>query len=73
MRLFRLSRPRLSAVVVLVVLCIVSAMASAQDQPPTGKKTKSTVCLHDDSGLQLPEGFCATVFTTSTRRMKADF
>src|SRR6202453_4802305 len=62
MRLLRSDRPRLSALVVLAALCLVSLMVSAQNRPSSGKKNKSTSCAHDDSGLTLPAGFCATVF-----------
>jgi glucose/arabinose dehydrogenase/mono/diheme cytochrome c family protein len=62
MRLFRSNRSWLSALVLLVAFCAVSMMTWAQEQPSSGKKTKSGSCLHDDSGLKLPVGFCATVF-----------
>src|SRR6202522_3290368 len=62
MRLLRSDRPRLSALVVLAALCLVSLMVSAQNRPSSGKKNKSTSCARDDSGLTLPAGFCATVF-----------
>jgi glucose/arabinose dehydrogenase len=62
MRLFRSYSPRLSAIVVLTTLFVVSLMGSAQDQPSPGKRTKGGSCAHDDSGLTLPAGFCATVF-----------
>ena len=65
MRLLRSSRPQLSAIVVLAALGVVSSMVSAvsaQNQPGPGKEAKSAPCSHDDSGLTLPPGFCATVF-----------
>jgi glucose/arabinose dehydrogenase/mono/diheme cytochrome c family protein len=62
MRLFRSNRSRLSAIVLLVAFCAASLTASTQDQPSSGKKTESGSCLHDDSRLKLPTGFCATVF-----------
>src|SRR3984893_12003854 len=65
MRLLRSSRPQLSAIVVLAALGVVSSMVSAvsaQNQPGPGKEAKSAPCSHDDSGLTLPPGFCATVY-----------
>jgi glucose/arabinose dehydrogenase/mono/diheme cytochrome c family protein len=62
MRLIRSARPWLSAILVLGVLFVLSLMASAQSQPSPGKRTESAACSHDDSGLTLPAGFCATVF-----------
>src|SRR5580693_1754062 len=62
MRLSRLHRPRLSVIVLLAAACIVGLTVSAQNQPNPGKKTKSASCSHDDSGLKLPLGFCASVF-----------
>jgi len=62
MRLLRLYRSRLSVMVALATLLIFSFMTSAQSQSSPGEKTKSGSCAHDDSGLKLPAGFCATVF-----------
>jgi glucose/arabinose dehydrogenase/mono/diheme cytochrome c family protein len=62
MRQFRSYRPRLSAVIVLATSFVTSFVATAQAQPSPGKKTKIGSCSHDDSGLTLPPGFCATVF-----------
>src|ERR1700678_300319 len=62
MRLLPSFRPQLSAIVVLAALCFFSSMVSAQNQPGPGQKAKSMPCSHDDSGLTLPDGFCATVF-----------
>ena len=62
MRLSRPYRPRLSSLIILVPLFVVSLAASAQNQPSPGTKTKGGSCSHDDSGLTLPAGFCATVF-----------
>jgi glucose/arabinose dehydrogenase/mono/diheme cytochrome c family protein len=62
MRQFRSYRPRLSAVIVLATSFVTSFVATAQAQPTPGKKTKIGSCSHDDSGLTLPPGFCATVF-----------
>jgi len=62
MRLLRVSGPRLFAVAVLAAFCVVSSMAPAQNHSNPGRETKSQACSNDDSGLQLPAGFCATVF-----------
>ena len=62
MRLLRLCTPRLSVVGMFAIVFALSLIVSAQNQPSHGKKTKSGSCLHDDSGLKLPVGFCATVF-----------
>jgi hypothetical protein len=62
MRLLRLCTPRLSVVGVLAIMFVLSLIVSAQSQPSLGKKPKSGSCSHDDSGLKLPAGFCATVF-----------
>jgi glucose/arabinose dehydrogenase/mono/diheme cytochrome c family protein len=48
--------------IVVAAFFVLSLIASAQTQPSPGKKTKSATCSHDDSGLTLPAGFCATVF-----------
>src|SRR5260370_11721124 len=39
-----------------------SALAPAQNQPNPRAEAKGQACPNDDSGLQLPAGFCATVF-----------
>src|SRR3984893_18493637 len=62
MRLPRLGTPRLSVIGVLAITFVLSLIVSAQSQRSPSKKTKSGSCSHDDSGLKLPEGFCATVF-----------
>ena len=62
MRSLRLCRPWLSVIVVLATVCVVSVTGSAQNQPSHAKNPKSGSCPHDDSGLKLPAGFCATVF-----------
>jgi glucose/arabinose dehydrogenase/mono/diheme cytochrome c family protein len=60
------SRRTLSSVIgALAALCVVSFIVLAQDQSNPEKKTKSASCSHDDSGLTLPAGFCATVFADS--------
>ncbi|MGA8437203.1 MAG: PQQ-dependent sugar dehydrogenase [Candidatus Sulfotelmatobacter sp.] len=62
MRLLRLGTPRLSVIGVLAIMYVLSLVVSAQSQSSPSKKTKSGSCTHDDSGLKLPAGFCATVF-----------
>lgn len=62
MRLRRVSGPRLFVVAVITAFCAVSSMVSAQNQSNPGTETKSQACSNDESGLQLPAGFCATVF-----------
>ena len=62
MRLSRPYPPQLSTLVILATLLVVSLATSAQNQPSSGTKTTGGSCSHDDSGLTLPAGFCATVF-----------
>src|SRR5580658_8485882 len=58
----RLSGPQLCAVVVLAAVWVASSTGLAQIQPSPGTTTKSGSCSNNDSGLTLPDGFCATVF-----------
>jgi len=62
MQLVRLCRARLSVIGMLAIVFVPSLAASAQSQPSPGKKTRIGSCSHDDSGLKLPAGFCATIF-----------
>src|ERR1700722_4128433 len=62
MRSLRFYRPWLSVTVVLAIMFGFSLIISAQGQATPGKKMTSASCAHDDSGLKLPAGFCATVF-----------
>jgi glucose/arabinose dehydrogenase len=55
-------RSVLSAIAILGTSCVVGSSASAQNPRNPGAQTKSLACPHDDSGLELPAGFCATVF-----------
>jgi glucose/arabinose dehydrogenase/mono/diheme cytochrome c family protein len=66
MRSLRSYRPWFSVMVILATTCVFSLMCSAQSQPSPGKKPTNRSCAHDDSGLQLPAGFCATVFAEGT-------
>src|SRR6266481_1999252 len=52
----------LSALVALAAMYMCSSLAPAQNQPHRGAEAKGQACPNDDSGLQLPAGFCATVF-----------
>jgi glucose/arabinose dehydrogenase/mono/diheme cytochrome c family protein len=52
----------LSALIALAAMSIGSSLAPAQNQPIPGAETKAQACPNDDSGLKLPDGFCATVF-----------
>src|SRR6202034_3152260 len=62
MRLFRLCTPRWSVIGVLAIMLVLSLNGAAQSHPSPSKNIKSGSCPHDDSGLKLPAGFCATVF-----------
>src|ERR1700758_476840 len=59
------SRPSgsiLSAIAMLGAFCVVGSSALAQNARNFGAQTKRPGCTRDDSGLELPAGFCATVF-----------
>src|SRR5229473_1041336 len=62
MHLFRLSRAASSVVVMLGAVFVVSSTASAQTSVKPNAQSPSHACPHDDSGLKLPAGFCATIF-----------
>jgi glucose/arabinose dehydrogenase/mono/diheme cytochrome c family protein len=52
----------LSVLAALAAIYTGSSLTPARNQPnPTGE-AKNQACPNDDSGLQLPSGFCATVF-----------
>src|ERR1700704_500244 len=51
-----------SAVVALAAMCMGSSLALDQNQSNPAAEAKGQACPNDDSGLQLPAGFCATVF-----------
>ena len=65
MHIFRLGRRASSAIAVLGAVCLgtVYMVGPASAQTPA-KPTQDTnhACPHDDSGLKLPAGFCATIF-----------
>ena len=52
----------LSVVVVVAAMCVGISLAPARNQSNPAAEAKSQACPNDDSGLQLPAGFCATVF-----------
>src|SRR5258708_7483330 len=62
MQLSNLFKTLLSALVAVAAMCMGSSLAPAQKQSNTAAEAKSQACPNDDSGLQLPAGFCATVF-----------
>jgi glucose/arabinose dehydrogenase/mono/diheme cytochrome c family protein len=58
-------RPHISLSSVIVALgawFIVGSSASAEAPTNSGAQAANHACPHDDSGLKLPPGFCATVF-----------
>ena len=62
MQLSNPSKTLFSALGVFVAMYVGSLFAPAHDQPNPIAKPKSHACPNDDTGLQLPVGFCATVF-----------
>jgi glucose/arabinose dehydrogenase len=52
----------LSAFVVIAAICVGISLARARNQSKPAAEAKTQACPNDDSGLQLPAGFCATVF-----------
>ncbi len=59
---FSSRRSVLSVTVTLVAWCFLSLLVFVQSVPAQGQKTKAAACSSDQSGLKLPDGFCATVF-----------
>jgi glucose/arabinose dehydrogenase/mono/diheme cytochrome c family protein len=57
------NRTLLSALVALTAVCLGSLLVPAHYQSNPAAEAKSQACPNDDTGLQLPAGFCATVFT----------
>jgi glucose/arabinose dehydrogenase/mono/diheme cytochrome c family protein len=55
-------KPLLSALVALAVLYLGSIFVSAQNQSNPAVAGKTQACPNDDTGLQLPSDFCATIF-----------
>src|SRR5258706_8804783 len=62
MRLSHAFKTLLSALVALAAMYMGSSLAPAQNKCNPAAEAKSKACPNDDSGLQLPTGFCATVF-----------
>jgi glucose/arabinose dehydrogenase/mono/diheme cytochrome c family protein len=60
MRIFRLGGRASSVIAVLGAVCVVNSASAQTPAKPT--QDTSHACPHDDSGLKLPAGFCATVF-----------
>ena len=72
MKLSNSFKTLLSALVALPAVCLGSSWAPAHNQSNPAGEAKSQACPNDDSGLQLPAGFCATVFADNighTRHM----
>src|SRR5260370_22733111 len=51
-----------SGVVAVAAMYMGSSLAPAHNQSNPAAESKGQACPIDDSGLQLPAGFCATVF-----------
>ena len=62
MHSFRLSRSPSAVFAMLGALLVVGASASAQTSANSNAQDAGQACPHDDSGLKLPAGFCATIF-----------
>jgi glucose/arabinose dehydrogenase/mono/diheme cytochrome c family protein len=52
----------LSALVVVVAMCVGISLTPASNPSNATAQAKSQACPNDDSGLKLPAGFCATIF-----------
>src|SRR5215472_8521391 len=50
------------AIIALAAGFVIFWNASAQNRSDMAKATKNTSCAHDDTGLRLPAGFCASIF-----------
>ena len=62
MQLTNPSKTLFSALGVFAAMYVGSLFAPAHDQSNPTAKPKSQACPNDDTGLQLPVGFCATGF-----------
>ena len=62
MQFFHSCKKLLPGVVALAALYVGGSLLSAQNRSKEVAGAKSQACPNDDSGLQLPAGFCATVF-----------
>jgi len=56
------NRTLVSALAALGVLCLGGSLLPAHNQSNSAEEAQSQACPHDESGLKLPAGFCATVF-----------
>jgi glucose/arabinose dehydrogenase/mono/diheme cytochrome c family protein len=62
MPFFHSCKKLLPVLAALAAWCGCGLLASAQNQSNPAAGAKSQACPNDDSGLELPAGFCATVF-----------
>src|SRR5246127_2881503 len=62
MQLFKLLTTLVAGLVALTAMGIGHSLPPARGQSDAAAGAKSQACANDDSGLQLPAGFCATVF-----------
>jgi glucose/arabinose dehydrogenase/cytochrome c5 len=62
MQLSNLFKTLISALVVLAATYVGGSSMPAQSHSNMAVEAKSQACPHDDAGLKLPAGFCATVF-----------
>ena len=56
--------------VAFIAACSGSLFVRAHNQSSPAAETKSQACPNDDSGLQLPAGFCATVFADNVGHVR---
>jgi glucose/arabinose dehydrogenase len=52
----------LLALIAVAMIYAGTSLAPAKNRTHSATEAKSQACPNDDSGLQLPAGFCATVF-----------
>jgi hypothetical protein len=64
------NRTLLFALVALTAVCLGGLIAPAHEQSNAAATVKSQACPNDDTGLQLPAGFCATVFAESVGHVR---
>ena len=62
MRLLPRCRKLICLGIVLAAFCVCSLLPSAESQPSPETPSSTQSCPHDDNGLTLPGGFCASVF-----------
>jgi glucose/arabinose dehydrogenase/mono/diheme cytochrome c family protein len=61
MRMFRIGKTLSPCILAVAMLCVVQSPGRAQSGSKADAGKKAT-CAGDDAGLNLPEGFCASVF-----------